>query len=95
MIVSLAARFNIPAVYQASIFVEMGGLASYGSDNKAIFRKAAEYVGKILKGADPAELPVEQPIVFDLAVNLKTAAAIGLTILDSVIARADRVIERD
>lgn len=94
-IVSLAAKFKIPTIYQASIYVEMGGLASYGSANEAIFRKVAQYVDKICKGANPAELPVEQPVVFDLAVNLKTAAALGLTVPDSVVARADKVIERN
>jgi putative ABC transport system substrate-binding protein len=92
-IVSLAAKFNVPAIYQNAIYVEMGGLLSYGSTVEPIFRKVAHYVDEIFKGADPAELPVEQPIVFELAINLKTAATLGLTIPDSVVARADRVIE--
>jgi putative ABC transport system substrate-binding protein len=73
----------------------LGGLASYGPELKPIYRKAAQYVDKIFKGADPAQLPVEQPVVFEFALNLKTAAAHGLTIPDSVMARADKVIERD
>jgi putative ABC transport system substrate-binding protein len=94
-IVSLAAKTKIPAIYQFSSFVVLGGLASYGPELKPIYRKAAQYVDKIFKGADPAQLPVEQPVVFEFALNLKTAAAHGLTIPDSVMARADKVIERD
>jgi putative ABC transport system substrate-binding protein len=92
-IVSLAAKTKIPAIYQFSNFVVLGGLASYGADLKPIFRKVAQYVHKIFKGANPAEFPVEQPVVFELALNLKTAAALGLTIPESVMARADKVIE--
>src|SRR6266481_1837877 len=92
-IVSLAAKTKIPAIYQFSNFVVLGGLASYGPNLEAIYRKVAQYVDRIFKGADPAELPVEQPVVFELALNLKTAAAFGLTIPESVMARADRVIE--
>jgi putative tryptophan/tyrosine transport system substrate-binding protein len=92
-IVSLAAQTRIPAIYQFSSFVVLGGLASYGPELKPIYRKVAQYVDKIFKGANPAELPVEQPVVFELALNLKTAAALGLTIPDSVVARADKVIE--
>jgi putative ABC transport system substrate-binding protein len=92
-IVSLAAKTGIPAIYQTSIFVGLGGLASYGADLKPIYQKVAQYVDKLFKGADPAELPVEQPVVFKLALNLKTAAALGLAIPDSVLARADKVIE--
>ncbi len=92
-IVSLAAKTKIPAIYQFSNFVVLGGLASYGPNLEAIYRKVAQYVDRIFKGADPAELPVEQPVVFELALNLKTAAALGLTIPESVMARADKVIE--
>jgi putative ABC transport system substrate-binding protein len=77
-IVSLAAKTKTPAIYQFSYFVDLGGLASYGADLKPIYRKVAHYVDKLFKGADPAELPVEQPVVFELALNLKTAAALGL-----------------
>jgi putative ABC transport system substrate-binding protein len=91
----LAAKAKTPAIYQFSSFVDLGGLASYGPDLKPVYRKVAHYVDKIFKGGNPAELPVEQPVVFELALNLKTAAALGLTMPESVIARADKVIERD
>ena len=92
-IVTLAARLRIPAIYQTSVFVSLGGLASYSPQLGAIYRKVAQYVDRIFKGADPAELPVEQPVVFELALNLRTAASLGITIPDSVMARADNVIE--
>lgn len=92
-IVTLAARSKMPAIYQSNNFVPLGGLASYGPKLEAIFREVAQYVDRIFKGADPAELPVEQPVVFELDLNLKTAASLGLTIPDRVIARADTVIE--
>lgn len=92
-IVSLAAETKIPAFYQFSAFVDLGGLASYGPDLKAVYRKAADYVDKIFQGANPAELPVEQPVVFEFALNVRTAAALGLTIPDNIIARTDKVIE--
>jgi putative tryptophan/tyrosine transport system substrate-binding protein len=75
--------------------VPLGGLASYHPKLEAIFVKVAQYCDRVFKGADPAELPVEQPVVFELSLNLKTAAALGLTIPASVLARADTVIERD
>ena len=71
----------------------MGGLASYGVQLEAIYRKVAQYVDRIFKGADRAEFPVEQPVVFELGLNLKTAASLGLTIPDSIMARADKVID--
>jgi putative ABC transport system substrate-binding protein len=92
-IVSLAAQARTPAIYQLSNFVDLGGLASYGPELKPIYLKAAQYVDKIFKGANPAELPVEQPVVFEFALNLKTAAALGLTIPDNVLARANKVID--
>lgn len=92
-IVSLAAKTKIPAIYQYSAFVDLGGLASYGADLRPLYRKVAQYVDRIFKGADPADLPVEQPVVFELALNLKAAAALSLTIPDGVIARADKIIE--
>jgi len=92
-IVSLAAQSAIPAIYQTSVYVDLGGLASYFADLKPVFRRAAHYVDKIFKGANPAEIPVEQPVTFELALNLKTAVALGITFPDSLIARADRVIE--
>jgi putative tryptophan/tyrosine transport system substrate-binding protein len=91
--VALAASNKIPAVYQFSAYVELGGLASYGANLAMMGKQTAQYVARILQGAKPAELPVEQPVAFELALNLKTAAAIGLTIPPAVIARADKVIE--
>jgi putative tryptophan/tyrosine transport system substrate-binding protein len=92
-IVTLAARSRIPAIYQSGPYVSFGGLASYNPQLEAIYVKVAEYCDRVFKGADPAELPVEQPVIFELAVNLKTAASLGLTFPDSVIARADKVVE--
>ena len=90
---SLASEAKIPAIYQISGYIDLGGLASYGAALPQLFRKAAQYVDKIFKGASPAELPVEQPVAFELALNLKTAAALGLSIPDAVLACADKVIE--
>jgi putative tryptophan/tyrosine transport system substrate-binding protein len=92
-IVELAAKIRIPAIYQVSYFVRIGGLLSYGPDTVDMFRQAAVYVDRILKGAAPAELPVEQPTKFELRINLKTAKALGLTIPESILVRADEVIE--
>jgi putative tryptophan/tyrosine transport system substrate-binding protein len=92
-IVELAAKKHLPAIYQLSTFVRVGGLLSYNPDDVDLFRRAALYVDRILKGAAPAELPVEQPTKFELRVNLKTAKALGLTIPESVLVRADEVIE--
>jgi putative ABC transport system substrate-binding protein len=92
-ILTLATEAKIPAIYQFTGWVDLGGLASYGASQTPLFRKAAQYVDKIFKGASPAELPVEQPVAFELALNLKTAAALGLSIPDAVVARADKVIE--
>ena len=92
-IVSLAANAGLPAVYQFSEFVEAGGLVSYGPSVAAMFRKSAQYVDRILRGARPADLPVEQPTTFELVLNLKAAKSLGLSLPESLIARADRVIE--
>jgi putative tryptophan/tyrosine transport system substrate-binding protein len=92
-IISLAAKTKIPALYQFGNFVDLGGLASYGASLPPLYRKAADYVDKIFKGADPARFPVEQPVVFEFSLNLKTAAALGLSIPEAVLARADRVVE--
>jgi putative ABC transport system substrate-binding protein len=92
-IVQLAAKAKIPAVYQYGGFVDLGGLASYGAEFNAILRKGAEYVVRIFKGANPAETPVEQPVVFELAINLKTARELGVNIPEAILARADRIIE--
>ena len=92
-IVDLATKARLPAMYSASDFVRDGGLVSYASDVPEQFRRAAIYVDKILKGAKPGELPIEQPTKFQLVVNLKAAKKIGLTIPPNVLARADEVIE--
>jgi putative ABC transport system substrate-binding protein len=93
LIIALMARHHLPAVYAYPHYVREGGLVSYGIDPVAQFRQAASYVDRILKGAKPADLPVQQPTKFDLAVNLTTAKALGLTIPESFLARADEVIE--
>jgi putative tryptophan/tyrosine transport system substrate-binding protein len=92
-IVELAAQHRLPAMYDVRSFVEAGGLVSYGPSAPEIFRRAAFYVDKILKGAKPADLPVEQPTKFELVINMKTAKALGLTILPALLARADHVIQ--
>jgi putative ABC transport system substrate-binding protein len=92
-IVDLAAAHRIAAVYELRYFVEPGGLVSYGVNVPEMQRRAAAYVDKILKGAKPADLPVEQPTKFDLVINLKTAKALGLTIPQSLLLRADEVIQ--
>ena len=88
-----AVKQRLPSMYAASYWVEAGGLLSYGTSFAALWRRAAVYVDKILKGAKPADLPVEQPTKFELVINLKTAKALGLTIPPSLLQRADQVIE--
>jgi putative tryptophan/tyrosine transport system substrate-binding protein len=92
-IVEMAAKRRLPAVYHESQFVADGGLMSYGPNVAGMFRRAAYYVDKILKGTKPADLPVEQPTKFEFVINLKTAKQIGLTIPPNVLARADKVIK--
>jgi putative ABC transport system substrate-binding protein len=91
-LVDLTTRYRWPGIYENKEFVDVGGLLSYGANLDDLFRRAATYVDKILKGAKPAELPVEQPTKFELVINLKTAKQIGLTIPPNVLARANRVI---
>ena len=92
-IVEFAAKNRLPAMYTNPQFVDAGGLMSYAPDYTAQYRRTATYVDKILKGAKPADLPVEQPTKFEMAMNLKTAKQIGLTIPASVLLRADKVIK--
>ena len=91
-IVERAIKNRLPVTYPQSQYVEAGGLMSYGVSINDLFRRATTYVDKILKGAKPADLPVEQPTKFEFVINLKTAKQIGLTIPPNVLARADRVI---
>jgi putative ABC transport system substrate-binding protein len=92
-IILAAARNNVPAVYGFSFFARDGGLLSYGVDQVDIWRRAATYVDRILRGANPAELPVQLPTKFEMVVNLKTAKALGLTVPPTLLDAADEVIE--
>jgi putative ABC transport system substrate-binding protein len=93
LLVDLAARHRLPAVYGNPESVKLGGLMSYGPSYTALFRRAATYVDKILKGANPAELPIEQPVAFELAINLTTAKALGISVPRALVLRADHVIQ--
>jgi putative ABC transport system substrate-binding protein len=93
IIVDLAAKHRLPAIYASKEFVDAGGLMTYGVNYPHLYRRAATYVDKILRGTKPADLPVEQPTKFELVINLKTAKALGLTIPQSVLLRADQIIE--
>ena len=92
-IISLAERYRMPTIYPLLVFVIDGGLISYGIDYPEMFRKAASYVDRILRGAKPNELPVQLPTKFELVINLKTAKSIGLKFPQTIIASADDVIE--
>jgi putative ABC transport system substrate-binding protein len=93
LIIRLAAKFRLPAVYSFRFFVKAGGLAAYGSDSIDPHRRAAAYVDRILKGEKPADMPVQAPTKYELVINLKTAKALGLTVPRSLLDRADEVIE--
>ena len=92
-IVDFAAKNRLPSMYRNQEYMDVGGLMFYGPNVAEMFRRAATYVDRILKGAKPGDLPIEQPTKFDLVINLKTAKALGLTIPPSVLGRADQVIE--
>ena len=93
LIIDLAARYRVPAVYSDRSFAESGGLISFGNNTADLFRRAASYIDLVLKGAKPADLPVQLPTKFELIVNLKTAKSLGLTIPEIFLSRADEVIE--
>jgi putative ABC transport system substrate-binding protein len=93
LILKLIARYKLPAIYRDRLIVANGGLISYGPDNVDVYRHAAGYVDRILKGEKPGDLPVQAPTKYELVVNLKTAKALGITIPQSVLTRADEVIE--
>jgi putative ABC transport system substrate-binding protein len=91
-ITALAAKYKLPAMFPLREYVDMGGLMAYGADSAFLFRRAADYVDKILRGAKPGDLPIEQPTKYELVVNLKTAKALGIVMPESILLRADEVI---
>ena len=92
-IADLAIKYHLPSIFHLREYVDVGGLAAYGPDRSDLFRRSATYVDKILRGAKPADLPVEQPTKFELFLNGRTARALGLTIPQSLLISADKVIE--
>ena len=92
-IVVLAAKHRLPAIFPDKELVAVGGLMSYGTDSKVLYRRLATYVDRILKGAKPSDLPIEQPTEFELAINRKTATQLGLTIPSAVLLRADEIVD--
>jgi putative ABC transport system substrate-binding protein len=93
LIIALAARYSLPAIYFDRKFAQSGGLISYSSDNVEEFRQAAGYIDRILKGAKPVDLPVQQPTKYELVINLKTAKTLGLTLSSGLLSITDEVIE--
>jgi putative ABC transport system substrate-binding protein len=93
LIIGLAAQHRLPTVYSTRSYVVRGGLISYGANFLDLYRRAADYVDRILKGEKPADLPVQAPTKYELVINIKTAKALGLTVSPTVLARADDVIE--
>jgi putative ABC transport system substrate-binding protein len=93
LIITLAARHRLPAIYPFRYFAASGGLLSYGTDVADVYRRAASYVDRVLKGTRPGELPVQAPVKFDLVMNLKTAKTLGITMPPLLLGRADEVIE--
>jgi putative ABC transport system substrate-binding protein len=93
LIIALAARNGVPTIYFDRLFVETGGLIAYGADLTEQFRQAAGYIDRILKGANPGDLPIQQPIKYELVINLKTAKSLGLNVPNKLLAVADQVIE--
>jgi putative ABC transport system substrate-binding protein len=92
-IIELAARYQLPAIYEFRQFAVEDGLMSYGPDTADVFRRSASYVDRVLKGAKPAELPIQQPVKFELVINLKTAKTLSLEVPTTLLARADEVLE--
>jgi putative ABC transport system substrate-binding protein len=93
LIIALAARYRVPTIFNDPIYAESGGLIAYGTDFPELFRRAAEYIDRILRGDKPGELPIQQPTKYELVINHKTAKALGLTVPESVLSLADKVIE--
>ena len=91
--ITLANRYKLPAIYARRLFVAEGGLMSYGADRAELFGQAAQYVDRVLKGENPADLPVQAPTKYELIINLKTAQALGIDVPPTLLARADEVLE--